>query len=166
MRSLIRLFVFALAMCVLAPTAFADGGGNSQQRIIYSNPANLNNRQLLSGIALNATQGTRTITLPIAGRNRVSIQVNLTRVAATTLTMQCKASVDGGFTFGDITDQIVTAGNGQITPHVWTETVSGNTNTVLDLWAGTYDSLQCFFGGASAGGSDLITVYAIGGSGP
>jgi hypothetical protein len=152
-------FLFAL----LAP---ALAMAQAQGRLRYYNVATGNNK-LLAGVALNAAVGLRTITLAVGGRNRLSIQVNLTRAAAATLTMSCKASLDDGATFADVTDQIITAGVGTLTPHVWTRDVSGgSSNTAIDLSVGTYDAIQCLFGGQSGGASDLIDVYAIGGAGP
>lgn len=162
MKRLALLFAFAIA--VMAP-ALDVAAQTSQNRVFYTN-ATTQRRELLLAVALNASAGLRTITLPVGGRNQISIQVNLTRVAATTLTMACKASLDAGVTYADITDQIITAGVGTLTPHVWTRDVSGgSSNTVIDLSVGTYDFLQCVFGGASAGASDLVNVYAIGGAG-
>lgn len=159
-----RGFRWLLVLAVLLAPVSVFAQQSSQSRVIYSNPTN-GARALLSGVALNAAANLRTISLSVAGRSNLSIQVDLTRVAATTLTMSCKSSLNGGLTYADITDQIVTSGVGTLAPHVWSRDVTGGSSgTIIDMSVGTYDAVQCVFSGASAGASDLISVYAIGGA--
>lgn len=153
-----RLF---LALAVILAPALASAQ-TTQTRVKYKTPQG--SLKLLSAVALNASAGLRTVTVPTGGYSRVTWHVDLTRVAATTLTMTCKASLNNGTTFADVTSMDVASGVGTLTPFTWSLAVSANASAIIDMSVGTYDFLRCAFGGASAGGSDLVDVYATAGA--
>lgn len=127
--------------------------------------ATTNSKKLLAGVALNATAGTRTVTLDVSGLSSLIWQVDLTRSAVTSLTMTCTASLNAGSSYANENSVAIAAGTATLTTLTWTKTLSASQNELIKLDVSVYDKISCLFGGASAGGSDLVDVYAIGSSG-
>lgn len=152
--------ILLLIVLLLAPlAASAQTVAPKQLRKNYYSATGT--RKLLSGIALNAASGTRTVTLTTADFAQVVWQVNLTRVAAITIVLTCTGSIDGGTTYGNMNSVAVSAGAATLSTLVWTKTVSATTKELVAMDVQALDKIQCVFSGASGGASDLVDVYAI-----
>jgi hypothetical protein len=118
----------------------------------------------LSGIALNASSATRTTTLTLNGQfASVVYQIDYTYSAATTVTMTCTNSLNGGSTYGGITITDLNAGTITKASAALTYTTgSASAVLVVELGAHGVDHQKCVFGGASAGSGDLVTVTPVG----
>ncbi len=93
----------------------------------------------------------------------MALEINFTRSAATNVTMSCETSDDATTTNGagfdlHILSDTATVGTSESDPHVWRFTTSASakwTWTVANL---PHNYLNCWFDGASADGSDKVTV--------
>lgn len=146
-----------LIYLILLIPSLAFGAADNLRILRYTKSGSFN---ILSGVALNASAGTRTITLSTEGYSKLLVQVNFTYAAATTLTSQFTCSLNG-VTYGRRTSKSTTAG--AVTVSASTETyTTGGASVVLNY---EYDVRGCsdisvVYGGASGGASDLITVQA------
>lgn len=127
---------------------------------------------MLEAVALNASAGTRTLTLPLSTNfsrgtdgptyAKVKLVINYTYSAATTVVVTYTSSIDGGTTYGSETSTAIAAGAGTVS--VYTDTyTTGSANAIIKL---SYDVAGCthakfVFSGASAGAGDLINVQAV-----
>lgn len=115
----------------------------------------------LSAVALNATAATRTITLDMEGWNYAVFDIVFTRSAATTVTITPVKLHPYGSTneFSlpviDPTTSVITYG---YPAHSYTTSSTGKFTMAVPVPPGS-KSVKYLFGGASADGSDLVTVY-------
>lgn len=116
--------------------------------------------KILNAVAANANASLRTFVLPVAGYSKATIQVNLTRSAATDIQLACTASLDGGATYATITSTSILAGVGTMTAYhdVYATTSTGN--VLFEYDTRTYDSMTCVWSSTSGGSNDKATVYA------
>jgi hypothetical protein len=117
--------------------------------------------KVLDGAALNAAAASRTFTLDVSGMSVVSIQIDLTRTAATDLQLTCLASLNGGVSYGEISSTSVSGGTGTMTAYHDVFPLSANHNLIFDYYVGTKDNLKCTVSGTSGGANDTIDVYAV-----
>jgi hypothetical protein len=120
-----------------------------------------NSCKVLSAVALNATAATRTVTLPVAGYSRLTMQIELTRVAATDVQVTCTGSINGGGTYALVTSGTTSSGTGTLSAYhdVFATTTSQNFMTQYDVRG--LDKIACVLSGTAAGGTDLVDVYAL-----
>jgi hypothetical protein len=111
----------------------------------------------ISGTALNTNP---TLTLRTDGTATLTLYVQLTRVAATSVTINCTAGPATTVQAPLGVATVASAGTISMAAASWTYPVSGNT-TVRVIISPVNDVFTvCTFGGASAGASDLVSVYA------
>lgn len=158
-----RHLLAALLVICLAASAQAQTYEPRGSRFQYLN-SSTGSVNLLSGVALNASAGTRTITLLTGGWKKVSIFVQFTYNAATDVRLTCSASGDAGTNYGPIQTSSIASGTATLSDLVDVKAVTASKKFVVEYDVTTYDRLQCVFSGTSAGGSDLITVQAIAGT--
>lgn len=133
------------------------------QQAPYSNSVLFDNQ--LSAVALNASAGTRTITLnnylggvPKAQFGKARIGIGYTYSAATTVTALFSCSKDGT-NYHSVTSRTISGSTATVA--VMTDTyTTGGASATIDI---EYDIRGCIgvkwvFGGASAGAGDLVTV--------
>lgn len=154
-------FLLALLLTLIPVVADAQVVAPKQQRKKHFNATSTNSRKLLSAVALNAAAGTRTVTLTVSDWSQTVFQVDLTRDAATTLTMACTGSLNGGTSYGNVNSVAIAAGVGTLSTYTLTKTVGASVKELMSMDTSAYDSIACVFGGAGATGSDLVDVYAI-----
>lgn len=125
---------------------------------------------LLSGVALNAATGLRTLDLKLGLATSpgsfefVAIAVDYTYSAATTVTATCYGSLDGGLTYRALQSSSITAGVDTLSDYVAVKTTGAASKSYLfTLTVDGCTDLRVVFSGASAGAGDLITVQASGG---
>jgi hypothetical protein len=161
------VILLSLVMLVFAATAQAAppigrAPGTSTLRFTAAGATCASNScKVLSAVALNATASTRTVTLPVAGYSRLTLQVELTRVAATDVQVTCTGSINGGGTYAQETSVTISAGTGTLAAYhdVFATTTSQNFLTKYDVRG--IDKIACVLSGTSAGATDLIDVYAL-----
>lgn len=147
-----------LITALLLPSAAMADSAAKLRVAKYRNGSSMN---LLSGVALNASAGTRTITLETDGFSKVRVLVNYTYAAATTVTAQFTCSLDGT-TYGRLTSRATSSGAATVS--AVTETYTTSAASAILVYE--YDvrgcaKVQVLYGGASAGASDLVTVQAV-----
>jgi len=116
---------------------------------------------LLSAVALNATAATRTLTVTQAdllGHGLLVVYIDYTNSSATTVTMVCSASDDSGTKEFTIQSCDVAAGNCTSSDNLFTNAVSGDEDFTWRVDVLGFIHVTCILGGASADGSDLVTV--------
>jgi hypothetical protein len=131
------------------------------------NPKSYDYGIVLAAVALNAAAGTRTVTLSLnKSWTRVRFTINFTRSAATTVTctptMRTSTGVPGT-TIAKSAPQSysVSAGIATASDLVISKTTSVTGNFIFDVDVDGAVDADFVFGGASAGGSDLVTVHAL-----
>ena len=127
--------------------------------------------KLLDGVALNATAATRTVTLDLTAGDsssvgafqKVEFFVEYTYSAATTVTAQATRSIDEGVSYMRRTSRSTIQGTSTVFLQTDTYTTGGaSANFSLEYDVAGLTNLKVLFGGASADGSDLVTVKAVG----
>ena len=128
---------------------------------ICSTPGTAGSCKVLNEAVANGLAATRTFVLPVAGFSKTTIQVDLTRVAATDVQLTCTASLDGGGHYASITATKITGGTGTVTAYhdVYATTSTGN--VLFEYDTRTYDSMQCVVS-STAGTTDTYPVFAVG----
>jgi hypothetical protein len=116
--------------------------------------------KVLNEAVANGLAATRTFVLPVAGFSKVSIQVDLTRVAATDVQLTCTASLDGGGHYASITATKITGGTGTVTAYHDSYATTSTGNVLFEYDTRTYGSMQCVVG-STAGTTDTYTVFAV-----
>ena len=117
--------------------------------------------KVLNGVAATAQASDRTFVLPVAGFSKVSIQVNLTRVAAVDIQLACSASLDGGAHYAPITSTVIATGVGTMTAYHDVYATATTGSGLFEYDSRTYDHMSCVWSSTTGGGTDLATVYAI-----
>lgn len=120
---------------------------------------------MLSGVALNASEGTRTLEL-VTSKNwsRVKLEILYTYSAATTLTIAPTFSLDG--TYASETSGVTADGIRTLSQLTDTYTTNGaSANLIVSYDVSGMQSVKFVFGGAGAGAGDLVTVQAVAVSG-
>jgi len=162
MTTLKRLFTCAVAIAMVAlwatPAIAADAGFTTTRS--YRNSASANTFNILEGVALNATEATRTVTVELAGRySHARVGVSFTWAAASTVVLTPYCSQDNGTSYLPVTARSVTAGAGAISPLVDTYTTSGaSADFSIEYGVSGCTHFRIVFSGASGGASDLIGV--------
>lgn len=116
---------------------------------------------VLSAVALNASAATRTVTAFCHGYNYLCLWVVFTRNAATTVvatpTARHSAASTNDFQLPvvDITTSLINYG---FPAHSYTTSASGKFIFIIPVPVGV-NRMDVVLSGASAGGSDLVTVY-------
>lgn len=164
MKILAVLASFAMASAGLAASP-PNTAANHYRLMGSSNTFNL-----LEGVALNTSAGTRTITLDLAdaakankveGFGKIRVAVFFTYAAATTVTAQFTCSLDGT-NYGRTTSRSTSAGASTVSLQSDTYTTgAANANLILEYDVRGCRKAQVLFGGASAGASDLVNVQAV-----
>lgn len=114
--------------------------------------------ELLDGVALNAAAASRTLTLDLKKQySKLLVVVNLTRSAATDLSVTPSLSLDGV-----VYAQFVLNSAGTLTNYAPVKAVSGNDVIPFEFDVRGLESIKMVFAGTSGGGSDLIDVYVTG----
>jgi hypothetical protein len=119
-----------------------------------------NRYKVLAGIALNAAEAARTVTLDVHDMAVVSLGIVLTHTAATDLQVAPYVSFDGGTTWVRRTSTSVAAGTGTISEYTDVFAVDGNEAIEVAYDVRTADKLKLVISGTSGGAADLIDVYA------
>lgn len=124
--------------------------------------------KVLDSVALNAADASRTFSLDVSGYSSLSVQVDLTRTAATDLQLTCSVSLNGGVSFGSLTSTSVSSGTGTIsvfhdvcTIGAGSTCLTGTGNIVLDYDVRKYDAFKCVVSGTSGGANDIVNVYVV-----
>ena len=115
----------------------------------------------LSAVALNATAATRTITLDMEGWNYAVFDINFTRSAATDVSIDPTKRHPYGSTNDfqlPVLDVTTTAVNCYFPSYVFTTSSTGKFTIPVAVPPGS-KHVDFVFGGTSADGSDLVTVY-------
>lgn len=124
---------------------------------------------MLSGVALNATASTRTVTINLgdlpAGRDgegwgKLRFGIQHTNSAATTVTAQFTCSYDGT-TYYRRTTRSCASGTCSVYEQTDSNAVSGDQDFELEYDIRGCAKIQILLGGASAGASDLVTTEAV-----
>jgi hypothetical protein len=116
--------------------------------------------KVLSAVALNASAGSRTFTLPVSRYAKTVVQVDLTRTAATDLQLTCTGSLNGGATYGEIASTSISAGVGTMSAYRDVFALTTSRNILFEYDTRNYDSFRCVVSGTSGGAADTINVYA------
>lgn len=150
-----RIGLFSLIALLIGSTAYA---ANYDGQYVLSKPLGVQ----LSGVALNASAATRTITIvPAQQYARVLFTVNFTYAAATTVTITPTCTDSASTTKGSILSGNVASGVS--TDVAYTRSVATGSASMNFQWnfgiAGEH-TCSFVFAGASAGASDLVTVSA------
>lgn len=118
--------------------------------------------KLLDGVALNAAAATRTIEVT-TGRNfaKLVLFTDFNRSAATTVTIEPYCSPDGTLYFR-LQSRAVASGTGTLSDYTDSNAVSGNEDFYTEYDARSCEKMKFIYAGASADGSDLVTVYGTG----
>lgn len=115
--------------------------------------------KILDGVALNATEGARTIDVDIqAAWSKVVVFVDFSRTAATDIIATPTYSPDGVVYFS-YTSRSITSGASTVSPLVDTYPTAADASFALEYDVRTAKKLKIIFSGTSAGGSDLVDVY-------
>ncbi len=121
-----------------------------------TNPASTNKFNFLEGVALNATEATRTVTVELGGRwDKLRLALFLSRTAATSVVVTPSVSLDGT-NFAPMTSRSISGGASTVSELVETKSVSGDDEFHLEYDVKGLESVKFVLSGASAGGSDLI----------
>ena len=154
------LFAALMCLCLAAPAA-AKVADNTQY-LRFRNAASTNSLNMLEGVALNATEATRTLTLQVNQRwAKVRVAIFFTHSAATTVTATPKCSTEAGGTYANYQTRSCSSGTCSTFDMVDSNAVAGDEDFILE-----YDVRGCWefdlvLSGASAGGSDLVDVQAV-----
>lgn len=153
-----RLFckTFALLLIVALPL----------QVFAYSEVRWLNSgtQTVLSAVALNASAGTRTFTITNGlnkGMGWLSLQVQYTYSAATTVTLTCQGSIDQSSNLANFELCADSSGVCTSSDRSFSRATAGA--SAKWLWLVDVrgaDDVSCVLGGANAGAGDLVTVKA------
>lgn len=128
-------------------------------------------RDLLDGVALNAAEASRTLTLDLTtgdtlsaiGKfSKVEVFVSYTYSAATTVTATATRSIDGTLYCRRTTRNTVSGASSVFLQGDTYTTGAADADFSLEYDVRGLSSLKIVFGGAGADGSDLITVQAVG----
>lgn len=150
-------FVAAMSFGVPAMAAVADELRQSD----FRNGASTNARNILEGVALNATAADRTITVPTEGFSKLRVLVFYTYSAATTVTAQVTCSYDGT-TYARVTSRAVSSGTATLSLVADEYTTSAaDADFMIEYDVRGCKTVKVLFGGASAGAGDLVDVQAI-----
>lgn len=119
---------------------------------------------VLNAIALNGSAATRTAEINLGKRfTRITLVLNYTYSAATSVTLTPTKSIDGGTTYASYTSKAITSGTAAVS--AYTEVVTGTASFIYET---TFDveGVDKFkivmSGGGSPGAGDLLTVKAVG----
>lgn len=131
-------------------TLVASGGRSASQKV-------------LDAVALNASAATRTFALDVQSMSKLLVWVDFTYAAATTVVLTPSASPNGGTLYGRVTSTAVAAGAGTVSLYTDTYTTGAASAIFLvEYDVRGMDYFKVVFSGASAGASDLVTVYCTG----
>jgi len=143
--------LLAIALLLACPSAFA---AQDTTRVSTIN-------EILTGIALNATEADRTMTV-CHGRNwsKLKVGVDYTNSSATTVTAAPECSYDGTTYFAFTT---LSCGSGTCSRFERTDSnaVSGDDEFEFEFDVRGCECTKIVFGGASADGSDLVTTQSV-----
>lgn len=116
---------------------------------------------MLSGVALNASAGTRTATITIAKSwAKLRFGIQFTRSAATSVTSQFTCSYDGT-TYYRRTTKACSSGTCTLYEQSDDNPQSTSVNFEIEYDVRGCQKVQILLGGASAGASDLVTTQAV-----
>ncbi len=163
-RITLIIFTILLFSLMWSTPAFAQIEQGYVTPRSYPNAASTNTANLLEGVALNATVGTRTVTVTLGLTNypapysKILVGVFFTWAAASTVTAVYSCSLDGT-NFATKTSRAITAGAGTISLFGDTYTTGGaSADLLLELDVRGCRAIKIVFGGADAGVSDLVNV--------
>lgn len=158
-----RLFLLAL-VCVPANVyAQSSAVGSKQLRYQYRTVSGSYN--LLSGVALNASSATRTITLATGGYDKIDVCFQATRSAYTDVQVTPTCSVDGGTNYSNIPSVSISSGTGTNSAYHDVVTTSSSVSMCFQYAANNCSHMKFVFSGSNAGSSDLLTAQATAGVG-
>lgn len=116
----------------------------------------------LSAVAMNGDAATRTITLDTRNMAKVILKCVFTRSSGTDVQIAPYGSLDGGTTYGNITQSDISTGTGAIYAFTDVRTTSSTENFCVEYDVRGYDFMKYVFASTSAGAGDTLTVYAVG----
>ena len=122
-----------------------------------------NSCKVLSAVALNdGTAANRTFKLLVGGLAKLTVQIDLTRLASTDVQLACTASLNSAASYGSIMSTSVSSGAGTVTAYHDVNAGTASRNILLEYDVRTYDAIKCVLSGTAAASGDLVTVYAVG----
>jgi hypothetical protein len=161
-----KRILLSIAILLAPALASADVVSVPQvRRVIFGSdglPTKVSASKVLNAVALNAAAASRTFVLTVAGLSKVTIQVDLTRDAATDLSLTCSVSLNGGSSYAQLHSTSVAAGVGTMSAYSDVKAGTASVNVPFEYDVRTYDKIRCTVAGTSGGAADLVTVYAIG----
>lgn len=150
-----RKIFAALFICLASGSALAATAPSTKVLRVSSS-------EMLSGVALNAAAGTRTMTVTTARSwAKLRLRVAYTYSAATSVTLTPTCSYDGTNFTAPVT-RSCSSGSCEVAPHTDVETGTASFDLMFD-----YDVRGCqkfkvvFSGGGSPGAGDLVTTQAV-----
>lgn len=149
----LRYSLAALALCV-ASVAHATGR-EPQNFYSYVAATGTLNTSGVSGVALSTSPSTSAI--DTLGYSVMTISVDLTRVATTSIIATCSGTVDGT-NYDNLKTVTFTSGAGALTSEVLTYTTSTTGTFIFPPITIHHRKIKCVFTGASAGASDLVSA--------
>jgi hypothetical protein len=151
LRKLLTLYAAAVALA--ASPALAQETGQHVWRDLGA---------VKTAVACNASAGTRTWTASAgqgAGFGVATFQLNLTRVAATDISLICYGSLDHGTSWAQLQSCSVAAGVCTSSNASWVKSVSGDAQVPWRVDFLGYPDIRCTFACTAGGGTDLVTWY-------
>jgi hypothetical protein len=117
--------------------------------------------RLINAVPCNASASARTFTLGAganAGYSILAMQLNLTRVAANSVSLTCQVSLTAGNTWADTQECSISSGTCTSNDASWTKAVSATKGWLwrADLYGAP--DLRCTFSCSGGGASDLLTI--------
>ncbi len=117
---------------------------------------------VLDGVAADAAEASRTITLPTHGMSRLVLQVEFTRSAGTAVTLTPSYSLDDGANYCRMTSTTISLGTGTLSQYTDSRTTSSTESFGVTYDVAGMDYFKVVFAVTSGGSSDLLTVLASG----
>lgn len=160
------LLLLLASLHVTLSSARAGARAPVTEVLRFTNASSTNKFNMLEGVALNALEATRTVTLT-TGRRWPTLKINVffTHSAASDVTMVMKCSFDGT-NYAVVQSGSIAAGVRTLSDLTDTKVTGGaNQSFQTSVGAKGCESVQLVFDGTSAGAGDLVDVQVVGVSG-
>lgn len=155
MKRFLLFFMLAIAVPLQAQAA-----ARSPKTLTYKHTSG-GSVTLLNGVALNATESSRTITLNTDGWSKLRVYLYYTYSAATDVRAVFSCSMDAGANFALLQTRAIASGVATLSDFVDVKsTGSANQLIMLEYDTRGCDKTKIVFSGTSAGAGDTVIVQA------
>jgi hypothetical protein len=116
----------------------------------------------LTNVPANAAAAARTLTLNTREVTQLSLVVNLTRVAATDVSITMRVQLLGSTLWGAQHALSIAAGTVTLSPATYVRAVAGDAEILIEMPVSRYGAVEFVFVATGGGATDLISVAAVG----